>query len=563
MSNSNPKDDALFEALGKSKKKKKGRIIRTVLIVVLVIAIALGAGVVYLRQQVQERFATTQAEVLTYEVTTGSISTLVSGSGTLTEVGLEQLTVPAGVQIQEVLVERNDTVEAGDVVARVELASVMDAMNDIQSQIDDLDEQISDAEADQVSSTVKSGVSGRVKKIYAESGTDVAACMVEHGALAVISLDGYMAVDIETEALAAGDTVTVTLADGTAVSGSVKSVSKGIATVLISDNGPEMDEEVSVSLEDGTTLGSGALYIHNPLKITGYAGTVSSVKIKENQKITASAKLFTLTDTEFSANYESLLRSRSDLEETLLELLSLYRSGGVVAPFSGSVNSVDYTKETEGVETAVVTLSPDKEVSITISVDESDILALELEQEVSVTVSSVSSDALTGYVSEINRTATTSSGVTVYSAVITLDKVEGMLPGMSASAEVRIEGVDDALIIPVDALHQTGTGAYVYTSYDEETQTYGGKVDVVTGLSNDDYVEIKSGLSQGDTVYYTESQDVMGFGNMGFSGMGNMTGDFGGQMPGSSSGGNSGGQMPDIGGNSGGQMPGGDRGSRG
>lgn len=559
MSNSNSKDDALFEALGKSKKKKKGRILRTALIVVLVIAIGLGAGVVYLRRQVQERFASREAEVLTYEVTTGSISTLVSGSGTLTEVGLEQLTVPAGVQVQEVLVERGDAVEAGDVLAQVELPSVMDAMNEIQSQIDELDEQIADAGADKVSSTIKSGVSGRVKVIYAVSGTDVAACMVEHGALAVISLDGFMAVDIQTDHLAAEDTVVVTLANGSTVSGRVKAVSRGSATVLVGDNGPAVDEDVTVSLEDGTSLGSGKLYIHNPLKITGYAGTVSAVKVKVDQKITASTKLFTLTDTQFSANYDSLLRSRGDLEETLLELLTLYRNGGVTAPFSGSIHSVDYTEETEGAETAIVTLSPDDEVSITVSVDESDILALELDQEAAVTVSSVSQETFAGRVTEISKTATTSSGVTVYSAVVTLDKAAGMLPGMSASVEVRIEGVDDALIIPVDALHQTGTGAYVYTSYDGENGTYGGRVDVVTGLSNDDYVQIKSGLSLGDTVYYTEQQDSFGFGGMGFGNMGGMTGDFGGQMPG----GNSGGQMPDFGGNDRGQIPGGDRGNRG
>ena len=85
-----------------------------------------------------------------------------------------------------------------------------------------------------------------------------------------------------------------------------------------------------------------------------------------------------------------------------------------------------------------------------------------------------------------------------------MDKVSGMLPGMTASVDVRIEGVDNALIIPVDTLKQTSSGAYVYTTYDRETQEYGGRVDVITGLSNDNYVEIKSGLSAGDTVYYTE-----------------------------------------------------------
>ena len=58
-------------------------------------------------------------------------------------------------------------------------------------------------------------------------------------------------------------------------------------------------------------------------------------------------------------------------------------------------------------------------------------------------------------------------------------------------------------------------------------------------LRNSTYVEIKSGLEEGDTVYYTEavSNNFGGFGNMGF----------GGGMP--NFGGN-GGQMPNFGGNS-------------
>ena len=195
-------------------------------------------------------------------------------------------------------------------------------------------------------------------------------------------------------------------------------------------------------------------------------------------------------------------------------------------------------------------------MSVTISVDESDILSLAVAQEAEITVSSVSKETLSGIVTEIDKSGASGG----YTAVVMLDKITGMLPGMTASVDVRIEGVDNAIIIPVDALNRTSTGAYVYTSYDEETQQYGGRVDVVTGLSNNNYVEIKSGLSVGDTVYYTESQNLSnffgGFGNRG--GMGNMGGMGGSGMP--NFGGNSGGNMPNFGG-SGSGRPGGNSGS--
>lgn len=557
MSKENQNDEALFEALGKNKKKRRRKVIRTVIVIVLVIALVLAAAVVILRQQVKERFASSSAEVQSYAATVGTISTTVSGSGNLTDVDAEAITVPDGVELVEVLVSRNDTVETGDVLATVDMASVMTALSDLQAELDELDSQITDASGDTVSSYVKAGVSGRVKIIYAEKGESVVSCMADHGALAVISLDGFMAADIETDALAAGDSVTIRRADGTELTGTVESALRGTATILVSDQKTDVDEEVTILTADGTELGTAMLYIHNPLSVTGYAGAIQSISTSVNASVYSSSTLFYLTDTSSSANYDTLLRSRSEKEEQLLEVLALYRDGAVLAPFSGLVSSVDYTEGT----TSVVTLCPNAQMSVTISIDETDILSLAVGQEADVTVSSVSDETLVGTVTEISDTATTSSGVTYYSATVTLDKISGMMNGMTASVDVKIEGVDNAILIPVEAVHQTSAISYVYTTYDEETQMYGGMVEVVTGLSNSSYIEIVSGLSEGDTVYYTE-EETFSFGN--FGGMGGMTG-FGGDGSGESGGmpsGDFGGMPSDDFSGFDGQMPG-DRGQGG
>ena len=537
------RDDALFEALGKNKKRKKRKIIITVVSILLVVAIAAVVGVSFLQRQVREQFKSDQGEVLSFEVTTGSISTVVSGSGSLTDVDLEEITVPAGVEITEVKVKRNQTIAKDDILATVDIASVISAMADLQAQIEDLDEQISDAEDDAASTRIKAGVTGRVKAIFGEKNADVADVMYEHGALALLSLDGYMAVDVETDALTVGDSVTVKLSDGEEITGTVESVVDGKATVLVTDNGPAYEEAVTVLNKDGEQLGDGSLYTHSALRVTGFSGIISTVNVSENTKVYSSSTLFTLKDTGYSANYNSLLRQRADLEETLLELLTIQRDGAVLAQMDGSVYSVDYSEDSETEDTtaatAVATLSADEKMSVTINVDESDILSLELGQTVTVSVPSVSDEeTFAGTLTEINRTSSSSG---TYSAVIEVEKVEGMLSGMTASVSVRIEGVDDAILIPIEALHKTSDGAYVYTSYNEEYQEYGGKVDVVTGLENSTYVEIKSGLSEGDTVYYTEQESTFSFGSM--------PGGFG-SMPGNSGG------MPDFG-----SMPGGNGGS--
>ncbi len=539
------RDDALFETLGKNKKRKRRKIIITVVSIVLVLAIIAVTGVGFLQRRVREQFASNQGEVLSYEVSAGSISTVVSGSGSLTDVDLNSITVPEGVEITEVKVKTNQAIAKGDILATVDMASVISAMADLQVQIEDLDEQISDAEDDAASTTIYAGVAGRVKAIFGEAESSVADVMYEHGALALISLDGYMAVDIETDALTVGDGVTVKLSDEEEITGTVESVVGGKATILVTDNGPEYDEAVTVLNGEDTVLGAGNLYIHSALKVTGYAGTIAAVKADVNDKVSDTTKLFTLEDTSYSANYNSLLRERAELEKTLLELMTIQRDGAVLAAADGSVYSVDYSDDAA---TAVVTLSTDEKMSVTISVDESDILSLELGQTVTVSVSSVSEEeSFAGTLTEINRTSSSSG---TYSAVIEVEKVEGMLSGMTASVSVRIEGVDDAILIPIEALHKTSDGAYVYTSYNEEYQEYGGKVDVVTGLENSTYVEIKSGLSVGDTVYYTEQES--GFGN--FGGMGGFPGGNGGQMP------DFGGEMPDFGDGSGGGRPGGNDG---
>lgn len=555
MENQNQRSEELFDTLSKNKKKKKRKLIRTVLIILAVIAIILIGTVAYLRKQVNERFGNEAAEVEQYTVETGTIQTLVSGSGTLTQVDLETVTVPAGVDITEVTVKRNQTVSAGDLLATVDMSSVMTALSDLQEELKELDETIADSKGDEVSASITAGIAGRVKRILAESGTDVSVCMAEHGALAVLSLDGYMAVSIETDALQKNGSVTVVRANGSKITGTVESAANGAAVVLVSDNGPEYGETVTVTAEDGTELGSGELYIHKPLSVTGYAGTVNTVSAKENQKVSASTTLFRLKNTSFSANYDTLLRDRAELEEELLALLTIYRDGAVLAPMDGIISSVDYTQDSSSTvlyttatdtetETGLVTLYPNVSMSVTIGIDETDILSLSEGQEATVTVSSVSDEGYPGYVTEISTEASTSSGVTQYSAVVTLDRAEGMMAGMTASVDITIEGVENALIIPVDALHQTSATYYVYTSYDEETQQYGGMQEVTIGMQNDNFVEILSGLSVGDSVYYTEKNDFsFSFGSFGgMSGMPNMGGSGMSGMPSGMSG------MPNMGG---------------
>ena len=523
--------EELFDKLSQEKKQRRRKRLRRVIIIVAVIFAALVMVVSHLRKNVDARFAATQKDVQSYTVAPGTIHTLVSGSGVLEQVDEEDVTVPAGVEVDEVIAEAGDAVAKGDLLAKVDMASVVDTLSSTQDQIKTLDKKINSAKSDTASTSVTTSVGGRVKKIYAQIGDNVVSSVTENGALALLSVDGYMAVDFESDSCARGDAVTVTLSDGTAVEGTVESATLGTVTVLVTDNGPALDEQVTVADAAGKTLGTGKLYIHSPLAVTGYVGTVKSISCKENANVTAGSTLMTLRDTKTSANFDALLRQRQDLEDTLTGLLTIYRDGAVLASQDGLVTSVEYDEDTatSATETQILTLYPQKQMTVTISIDETDILSLKEGQEAQITVSSVSDDAFTGSVTSISKAADTSTGVTRYSAEVTLDREKGMLVGMTADVDVRIEGTENALIIPVDALHQNSASYYVYTGYDEAQKRYTGRTEVTIGMQNDDDVEITSGLKEGDTVYYTEA-DSGGFGD--FMVMpGGMSGGMSGGMP--------------------------------
>ena len=509
----------------RKKKMNRWKLVRIILTTVVVLTL-ITLGILILKKKVGEKYGTTsQSEILSATVEKNSISTTVSGSGQLSDDDVEEIEVPENIEIDEYVVSVGDTVEAGDVLAKVNTNSVITAMAGLQSDIDALDAKLEEASGAEIDSTIKATVSGRVKKIFAETEDKVISVMYENNALMVISADGNMAVDLEGSSVKEGEEVTVVTSEGTEISGKVKYVSGSTATVLFSDDGPAIGDKVTVKASDGTVSGSGECYVNSPVTVVGYGGTIENVMVSENSAVKEGDSLFALTDTEDTIDFETILKERKQLEETLAELMEIYRNGAICATIRGSVRSVPTDDESssktgsgsssgtksgsgsnssESEKNTFFSISPDLSMTVSVKVDESDILSLQVGQEVKVTVESVSQDAISGTITHINKSGTSNDGVTSYTADVQIEKQEGMLEGMSAKASIAVESVDDALVIPVAALNETSSSAYVYTSYDEETGELGGMVEVTVGIENSSYVEIREGLAEGATVYYKE-----------------------------------------------------------
>lgn len=269
-----------------------------------------------------------------------TISTVLSGGGTLSPQEGTAQSLPQALELETYYVKNGQTVSEGDPIAQVDLVAVKAAISELQEVIDTLDAAIASESSKTNDSVIRSGTAGRVKKIYAREGTAAADTVYESGALLLLSLDGLMAVDLEARA-EVGQRVTVTLSDGTALEGTVESVSDGTATVTLSDETAPLDDSVTVTTKGGEPLGTGNLYIHSRLRVAGAYGTVSQISVKENQQVSAGSALLTLKDTGHTAEYARLLNRRTELEDQMESLVKLSKDGILHADCGGIVSGVD------------------------------------------------------------------------------------------------------------------------------------------------------------------------------------------------------------------------------
>lgn len=315
----------------------------------VVLTVSVAAGGVYWRYQSGKRPSapekTVQATKATAEIS--SISNTIVGTGNLEADTPVSLKIPSGITISEVKVESGDHVSSGDVLAEVDSSSVYEAMEEVQEKIEALDEQIADLQEDTDEETISASIDGRVKKIYIGQGEDITSCMLEHGALLVLSADGKMAVDLADPATVPSeeDTVTVTLSSGTQIEGTVEKVSDDGCTITMTDSGVGLGDTATVTDEKGNSIGTGTIYIHQPLQVTGTAGSISEVNVSEDEAVDSGDTLLTLDEDSITASYEALYGQREALAETLTELLNLAKKGTITADMDGTIEEIYVSDE--------------------------------------------------------------------------------------------------------------------------------------------------------------------------------------------------------------------------
>lgn len=493
---------------------KKRQINKVLSWIAIVAVVALLAAVPLLTETNTETDGP-QASILSGTVEKNTVETVLRGGGILTEEASVEITVPDGVKLTQFLVSNGDTVVAGDAVANVDSISVMNAIVQVQEKLDDLARQIEDASDLEATEEIVSRAGGLVKRVYAQVGDSVRDVMLEYGALAVLSLDGRMAVEFHTDAVVyVGDAVTVTLSDGTAVEGWVESSLDGAVVVSVEDKDYAVGETVTVTDADGGSLGSGALQIHNPWNAVAWSGTVTEVYAEAGETVDAGDALFELEDTAGGTDEEELLQERREYEVLMQSLFRLYEDGTITASCDGIVSGVDEDSENllensdDGEfdpleECTILRIIPQNTMTVTITVDERDIGKLSIGQPARIQVNALKEQVFDAVVTEIGTHGTNAGGSSKFSVELTLNRAEDMLTGMNATVSIILDTAEQVLTIPVAALHEEASKTVVYTAYNEETGELLNPVEVVLGISDGINVQILTGLNAGQTCYYS------------------------------------------------------------
>lgn len=279
-------------------------------------------------------------ELLSVQAAPGELTRSISYSGVIADNDSSTLSLAGSVTVEQWQVRSGDYVQAGQALATVDKNSVLAAMAELDELTKELDADIEASRSDALSATVSAPASGRVKAIFAQNGESVTDVMVENSALLLLSLDGKMAVDIPAASLGLGQGVTISLSDGATLAGTVAAVADGVATVTLSDETAPYDDPVTVTDAQGGTLGSGRLYIHSQVKVTGYAGVVEQCYVSLNTLVSRGQSLLRLSDTGYAGNYNSLLDQRRKLEEQMNALFAVWQTGELRAEVSGCVTQL-------------------------------------------------------------------------------------------------------------------------------------------------------------------------------------------------------------------------------
>ena len=550
------------------KPGNRGRKWRRLIAAVVVVAVLAGGGMYLLGGG--QTAAALDASYTTAQVTRMDITSSITGSGTLEAANSYSVTTLVEGTILTDSFEEGDQVEEGTVLYTIDSsdsdASLEQAEISLQQAQRNYNNQLENLEK----LNLTAPAAGTVYSLDVEVGDEVSAGQQ----VASIRDSGTMSLTVnfpsdDAASFYVGQSATVTL-DSTfeTLSGTISKIS-GVDTVLtgnimvrsvtidVTNPGAlSTAQSASASVGSVTSTGSGTFAYKAEEAVTAKtSGTVTALRVSEGDRVSKNQVLVVLESDDLEDSVQNASESLRNAELSLENQYDRLEDYTITSPISGTVVDKYYkageTSEANQVMCSIYDLSY---LTMTLSVDELDISSIAVGQTVTVTADAVEDRTYEGVVTKVSVAGTSSGSATTYPVTIRIDETEGLLPGMSVDAVIQLDSATDVLAIPSAALQRGNTvlvtadspsavdGTLVESDSEEGTDYY--SVEVTIGVSGDNYIEITSGLQEGDTVAYIaagSSENGMAMGMMGEMPGGMM----GGQMP---SGGMPSGGMPSGGG---------------
>ena len=472
----------------------------------------------------------------------GQLEVTVYGSGSLSPASTKSVYNEAAGKVELINVEVGDTVKAGDTLLKLSSTDLETEISSLQSSLFSAQVALSEVRDSGTNYYVYAPSAGVIKLIEdVKEGDDISVIMKTTGHLCVISRDDKMKIEFEPlgNSFSVGDPVSVWI-DNTEVPGVVDQIDGlgGKIAVTVTDEDYDVGKSALVTTLQGENIGEGVLEINMPVPVTSIGGTIDTIYYEDNDSVASGAKLFYVTGRIPSAELQQALYTYDEARTALDNALTDQENLTIKAPIDGVVTAVNASVGQlldEG-STAAVTLQSASEFNVVASVDELDIVNVKVDQGVNVEIDAYPNQTFTGTVKKISGVGTVSGGVATYSVTVALDEAPGLMDGMTASINIVTTDIQDALLVPVEAVSTSNNQNYV-------TLASGQTANVTIGASNDEYVQILSGLEEGDSVLIkrdasssSSSTQPQGFGSGG--------GDFGGGLgggPGGAMGGGPGG----------------------
>ena len=456
------------------------------------------------------------------QVVRRDLSVSVSGSATLEPADSYQVNTLISGAILSAPFEEDDLVEEGALLYELDSG---DARNSVSRA--GLSVQQAQLSYDQAKETRRptAPISGTISEVYVHNGDDVTA----GAALAKIVASMDLSIDflfpyVAPSEFYVGQKATVFVGSFVEpVSGTVTAVSNSTA---VTSNGMEgssvrvkvenpgvLSDAYTASAVIGSYTSYGSAAINMPAAATVYAAGSGSVSGFDKLMGSTVTKGEVLCTVDSAAIRDQIETARLTLESANLSASSASGSLDdykITSPISGTVIEKNFKAGDKVDGSASGTLAVIYDLSclkMQMNVNELDIGKVKAGQTVDITAAALPGEAYTGTVERVSVNGTTKDGFTTYPVTIAIPEFGGLMPGMNVSASIRCDTAEDVLTVPVAAVDRGGTVLVVPA---EALGEDGSLADpsrleeraVILGRSDDAYIEITSGLTEGDRVAY-------------------------------------------------------------